>query len=161
MNALTRPKLQTREKRILAFLARGWSYPQIAKRLEIRDDCLHVHCHHIRQKTGIKNTRDAEECHHYVRNVPDHYIPPVRRPLSWTQKEVLELIALGDDYARIARTLGIGKQTAQNHASAACKRAGIDAKGHYARTKAIKEYVAQVNAEKNATTGEPVNDPMF
>ena len=146
--------LQKREKEILLWLARDWTYQQIATHAGIRLPTLHVHMHHIRQKTGIKNTRNPDECKAYVRVAQHTPATPYQRPLSWTQKEVLSMIAEGLSYAEIGKTLNMGSQTAQNHASEACQRLHINGRGSHARTAAIKAWVAQQNG-----TTSPMADP--
>lgn len=151
--------LQKRELEILHCLARGWSYSQIATHTDIRNDCLHVHCHNIRKKTGIQSTRDVEQCKAFLRQRRQLPPAPARQmPLSWTQTEVLRLLALGDSYASISSTLGMGIQTAQNHASEACKRAGIRAAGRYSRLQGIKDYIARLDGTAPVT---PLSDPML
>lgn len=155
---MTKPKIHPREHSILIWLSRGWSYTKIAQHLKISSACLHVHCHHLRKKTGIKNTKHQQECIDYLYHRGEPLSPPpvYQLSLSWTQLEVLRLLAEGGSYGQIAQTLHMGQQTAQNHASAACKRAGIRVNTHAARLAAIKAYIAERD-------GPPpqLDDPML
>lgn len=152
-------KLQKRETEILLWLSMGWSYERICTHTGMRDDCLHVHCYNIRKKTGIQSTRNADECRDYLRHRRAQPAPPEpRQPLSWTQTEVLRLLAMGDSYERISKTLGMGVQTAQNHACEACKRVGIVARGRHSRAQAIKDYVDRLDGKEPTVQ---LQDPMF
>lgn len=169
--------LSPMERSILIYLSQGKHYDQVATMLNLRMPCFYVHCQHLRQKTGIKSTRSHEECRAYVKNIRSQALEAIpviyRPPLSYSQLEVLRGIASGDDYPKIGRTLNMGPQTVQNHATAACKRAGIKARGHHARLAAIKQYIVerdgpdQVKFEHPAPAPSPATlptvtaDPMF
>jgi DNA-binding NarL/FixJ family response regulator len=129
-------RLTPKEIVILRLLASGKTYEEIRFALSLSQACLHTHCHHVRQKTGIVNTKNRDECYAFQRG----FTNPDKVPLLATkaQKAVLALLAQGKSYAEIANTLGIGIQTVQNHASTGAKRLGIHRAGPR-RTELIRE----------------------
>lgn len=146
--------LSPRERNILIHLSNGLTNSQIVERLKIRLDCLYVHCQHIRKKTGIKNTRNQQECRDYVKGIRHDDSIAWQPPLSWTQLEVIHLLSMGDSYKSISSTLSMKPQTAQNHASEACKRAGIHGLGRHARLQAIRDYISRL--EQNGQHIDPM-----
>lgn len=134
------PKLSPQERTAFRMLCKDFSYTHIAGLMGIRVDNLHTICHHIRQKTGIRDTRDPEQCRAYARlPEPLSFRPPLK--ITAHQLEVLKLIAQGLTYREIAGQLSIALQSVQNHAVRGCKRLGITGQGH-GRTAAIVNYFA-------------------
>ncbi len=156
----TLPFLQERERQILFMLSRKWTYKQIAAKTHLRLPTLHVHCHHIRQKTGIRSTRSWQQCYDYLRGMRHHpeevkaksLLPPTAK-----QIEVLRLLSMGRSYKETALALNMGAQTVQNHASAACKRVGITCRTHMERLQAIRQWLAQHDREQ-ASQINPMED---
>jgi DNA-binding CsgD family transcriptional regulator len=52
-------KLTTREKEVLALLARGLRNKEIGQRLTITEDCTEAHVHHIFVKLNVKTRTEA------------------------------------------------------------------------------------------------------
>ncbi len=166
-----KPKTNTltwREIQVLDQLAKGSTCPEISSFFGISPANVHVRCHTIRQKTGIRQTRDPAECRRYLRSLPPHIVenalkgkpkPSAPRDLTLRQMEILRLIAHGHSYASIARTYEILPQTVQNHATTACQRAAIVHDG-WNRTKRIREWLQQRD-EASAMPLSPMADPMF
>lgn len=143
-----RSKLSARERDTLNKLAWGWSYLRIAEHLKIEAPNLHVICHHIRQKTGITNTKNAEECRNWQRGhqpITPPWYQPGPTPM---QMEVMRLRSLGLSYVEIGSQLSMVPQTAQNHCSQGCKRAKIGLAKHN-RIYALQAYFKAQDA-KNA-----------
>lgn len=156
--------LSPTEINILRWLSRNWSYAQIIAHYHQREkpmtpSTLHVHCHHIRQKTGIGDTKNPQECRDYLRHAsarPLSHQTTYKPSPTRAQMEVLRLLATGKSYGEIGLVLKINHQTAQNHASHGCRRAGITNQGH-GRTQAIRDYLAR----QAQPTPSPMDDPLF
>lgn len=157
--------LHPKELRILRLLARGRSYEEVCAEMKIKKSCLHTHCLHIRQKTGIRETKDARQCKDYMlahTAHPQQYWRPSPTSPTHTQLEILRLMVEGLSYAQIARERSISVQCVQDHASQGCLRAGIRNQGHN-RTRAIQSYLVQLDALAAGRPSAPdlMDDPMF
>lgn len=159
--------LSALEMVVLRLLSNGAKYPQIKAKYPLMTQAsFHSHCYNIRHKTGIRETRDPQECRRYIRTLGQTLLSqqqeaPVRVPTP-RQMEVLRLVAQGKPYAEIARLLSIDRQSAQNTASNGARRAGI-IHGGWQRTKLIRAWLANYDAEQAALRGpvDPMDDPMF
>lgn len=141
------------ESKVLYMLSRGTLYLQIVERLEITQENLHTVCFHIRQKTGIVNTKDPQECKAFITGHKEELwdqIPHKPFP-TLGQVEIMRLLAKGKSYPEIALSLQIGIQSAQNMASQGCKRAGIVGRG-YMRLRAIQKWVEERDREEAGLT---------
>lgn len=158
--------LSSRELRILRLLANGENYDNIKKTVGITLGNIHATCWLIRKKTGIKQTRDMEECRNYLRQLrgtkelppsstSEDQDPKLSRPTP-RQMEVLRLLATGKTTPEIAQLLAVCPQSVLNYASLGAKRAGLDCPP-WKRTQAIKEWLAQREPELFG----PMADPMF
>jgi len=167
--------LSYREIQFLDQLAQGATYKELQEYFGISPSNVHVHCHNIRHKTGIRHTRDAAECKRHLKQIPAQLVadalsgqPRQKRPFSSRpptsrHQEVLRLLARGLTYHQIAREWEVTPQTVENTAYMACKRAGIVHEG-WNRTKRIREWWrAQSGAEDpNSAPAVPgMSDPMF
>lgn len=163
------PFLRPRERAILIWLSKGWDYPRIANYTKSSLAVIHVHCHNIRKKTGIHTTKQPAAKHlalnHFatVRSGLDGSIDlPPSLPVSPKQLAVLRMVAQGRTYPEIAQTLGMGQQTAQNHATEGCKRAGISSRTHHQRLDLIRQWLRERDAQDLADNPEAVlADPML
>lgn len=130
------PFLTPAETSILVLLAIGATPRQICQSEGITPACLHAHCYHIRQKTGLESLQDPMEAQMYLEAI--HH-QGVKGP-STAQLQVLRLVAEGHSYDRIAQELGIQRQTAETHAWRGCQRIGISARGEK-RRQLIRDYL--------------------
>jgi len=168
-------KLTNRELRILSLLAQGQTYNQVKERLAITTiENVHVTCYNIRKKTGIRQTRDPNECRAYMEKVAPDTVRrafhlsalPAEDGLTEGQAHVLRLIAAGRTYKQIATFFGTTSQSVQNLACRACKRAGIRSAG-WNRTHYIREWVKTYYGEETIEEPHPdlsgalMGDPMF
>lgn len=147
--------LTHREDAVLRWLARRWSYKQIAEHLKTNAEVVHTYAYQIRQKTKIHDTKDAEQCRYFLlvhKARHDYPLPHQKEPTA-KQLEVMQMVAEGVSFPEIAQQLGMGLQTAQNHACQGCRRAGIFQR--YRRTEAIREWLAKRHEEN------PALDPAF
>lgn len=133
------------ELNILKWLATGQSYQRICEELKINAACFYVHCQHIRQKTGIKNTKSYRDCKAWLESHPEAHrrvkLPGCPTP---TQLRIMELFAAKKTYEQIAEALNVGRQTVINQLSTARYRAGITNHGanRYAdRHKQVRDYL--------------------
>lgn len=122
--------LTKRQRDVLHKLAWGWSAERIMEKFSISSVNFHTICHQIRKRTGIIHTQNAEECRNWERGhrptTPPWYQPgPTKMQLA-----VMKLRAQAMEYPEIASRLAMGAQTAQNHCSQGCKRAGITGAKH-------------------------------
>lgn len=165
--------LSNKEIKLLCILADGKTYAQARTSFQppLSLANVYVTCHTLRQKTGIQQTRDQWECKRYVAKLDQQRIAdamsPIRSttgPLTDNQLDVFRLMALGRTYTAIALLLGIRKQSVQNLASRACKRAGI-IHGGWNRTRYITEWLQRndpnLPASLTPLPKDPMDDPMF
>jgi len=159
-------KLSRRELSILQLLANGKTCRQIQEYFDpcISEANVHTCCYNIRQKTGIKETRDPRECRAYVRTFLHNEVARARevgmpKPPTERQVMVLRLLVQGRNYRQIGQTMGLGYQSAQNAACRAAKRVGIEGAG-WQRTQLIREWISQYDAS-NRKPVNPMDDPMF
>lgn len=139
--------LSPRELQVLKMLAGGLTYQQIKTALHLSDSSVHVQCHRIRQKTGIKDTSDKRECKKYVETYrPKDCVPTPR------QMDVLRLLAQGKTHKYIAASLGMSVSASMNYASQGMLRMGINERG--------QRRMAVVRALIAAIDGAEVYDPM-
>jgi DNA-binding CsgD family transcriptional regulator len=161
-------KLTNREIRLLSCLADGSTYQEIASFLGMSIPNVHTTCHGIRQKTGIRQTRDREECARYLATLPPEMVkhalcaPKREAPSSLTfcQLDAFRLLASGQSYDQIAQTLGIQPQSVQNLITRACKRAGITHQG-WNRTERIRHWLERNDGQRASVAVSPMDDPMF
>lgn len=162
--------LTDRELRMLIRLADGDTYKELQEYFGVSAPNVHTTCAIIRAKTGIRQTRDPEECKHYLasiqaQRIADVQAPPDRngfRPRNVThcQLEVFRLLVRGRTYEEISKLLGVTSQSVQNLASRGCKRAGIHHQG-WNRTAAIREYLTSFHPSRPADEPDPMDDPAF
>ncbi len=166
--------LSPRETSILEMLSHGRTYDDIRKALETTLGNVHAHCHNLRVKTGIMETRNQAECRRYLRFVkqegppaPPPAIEP--RPLkpSHRQEQALRLVASGMGQEEIIRQMGINSpQTLLNLICQGAKRIGAGRAG-WKRLQLIREWVAKEDgtweepAPLPAKVADPMSDPMF
>jgi len=156
-------KLSKTEKKVLHLLAWGKNYFETLFELnkERRENekspmtlgTLHMICWHIRQKTGIKSTKDKEECRKWER---EHQFSDVQKEKGPTeqQEKILHLLAIGRTYPEICRILQISPQSAMNLASQARKRAKLKD----LTFNSIREYLLEMARLK---AGHLNGDPCF
>jgi DNA-binding CsgD family transcriptional regulator len=162
------PRLSTREMAVLALLAQGDNLKEIKDYFGISLENVHTICCTLRKKTGIRQTRDAEECKRYLAKLDQSLVeralyPPAAPPplpLTDCQLEAMRLLASGRTYQQIATFLGILPQSVQNLLTRACKCAGITHAG-WNRTRYIKEYLARRDGHLPPAPVNPMADPMF
>ena len=153
----TMKPLSNQERRVLYMISRGGNYRDCADHEGKNVETIHVIAHHIRQKTGIKDTRDHAECREFIRgHRPQLHPDKVPKPPSPKQIEILRLVVQGQTYKAIATHFGIRPQTVQNHASCACIRIGVNAKGA-ARLSGIATWLEHYDAKQ----ADAMNDPAF
>lgn len=151
--------LSEREVVVLRLLARGNTYQEIAGLLHITLANVHTTACHMRQKTGILDSRNPQECMDYIRG--RHPGADARlaygdgdrtKPVYPTprQLEVMRLVAQGTSYAQIALRLGMGLQTVQNAACQGSRRAGLPRSHGLSREHAIRDYLSRLDAERLA-----------
>ena len=133
------------EKQILHLLGIRKAPSQIATQMEMSVATVYVHASRIREKTGITDTANAEECRKWWRENREILFPPPPAPckaasLSQTQRRALEMLCLGERPKRIASRLALVLQSAYNAISTGAKILGIPAtlKGPE-RLKAIRD----------------------
>jgi len=165
-------KLTNRELRILSHLAQGRTYRETREALGMTEQNMTSSCHYIREKAGITETRDAQECARYLAKVPPETLSRAlnERQDGWkhirgetptdNQIEVLRLIARGQNYRQIAAFLGTTPQSVQNLACRACKRVGIQHAG-WNRTRYIREWVKENFPHDADSNHDPMDDPAF
>lgn len=127
------------ERETLKLLADGKKYSEIRALLRLNPSTLHTRLYHIRKKTGIKDTRDKDECRKVFKAIIHSTQKPVSAPTR-TQLEIMALIAAAHDYAYIASNLEIKISTLQNQLSQGLKRARIT--NNAQRKGAIRLYLA-------------------
>lgn len=162
-----KPRLSHREIRMLARLADGENCKEICAFFGISPFNVYTTCSLIRKKTGIKHTRDKDECTaHMVRLSKDD---PQRvadaldgrncttKDLTFCQMDALRMLVDGRSYVSMAQSLGIRPQSVQNLLSRACQRAGIEHSG-WDRTKRAREWWKKHHGQAPA---DPMDDPMF
>jgi DNA-binding CsgD family transcriptional regulator len=86
---------------------------------------LHTVCCRIRQKTGIKSTKDAKECRNWERTHLRYTPIQKEKGPSPRQLQILRLLAEDRAYPEICQTMGLNMQSAMNLASEARKRVKI------------------------------------
>lgn len=155
---MIKPLSRTEGKALRCF-SYGVSYEETANRLGLTVPYIHTLAYHIRLKTGIKDTRDPEECKAWFQGVKNylraHFDGPTR-----TQLNIMTLMTQhGMDYQQIAQRLELSIQTVQNHASMGCKRAGITGQGHH-RTKAMEAYLKTLKDYPHSEPPPRKKDPM-
>jgi len=142
-------KLSHTERKVLSFLALGHNYQYITQKLGKSPANINTVCDHIRKNTGILCTRDAEECANFLRGIKHTQ----KRALVVTpaQLEVLELLARGMTFEKMAKETGLSIHTLRNHATTGCARAGLSYKGRgEQRVAAIKAYLESREAATDA-----------
>jgi len=127
MNNLTRT-----ERGILQMIGIGEPYGFVAKTHKITLATLYVHTRNIREKTGIKDTHDAEECRKWWRDHREQLFPIapalVRRPLiSATEDKALRLLCAGVKPRHMCSRLGLKDQTVHNALNTGRRKLGIPA----------------------------------
>lgn len=146
--------LTGREHRILSLLVEGKTYAQIADGLGIGLDCLYVHCHRVRLKTGITDTGDASA----IRAWLETYRPRVCEPTK-LQLDILERYYLHKmNHHTIAHELGITPSTSANQMSLGIKRWGITARGEHRRAQLCA--LLEAHGERGKPY-DPMSDPVF
>lgn len=138
--------LYPREEMILRFLARGWNYQRIREWLKTSLANVHAHAHHIRQKTGIVDTKNPQQCRDYLREKSKRPPPkPWLKPTA-SMLEAMQGVAEGYSYEHLRKGCGLrSAQTVQNAVSQGCRRAGIIGQGAN-RTQAIREYLLRLKS---------------
>jgi len=174
------------QKKVLFLLAWGKTYDQIleflnAQRAKLYPKKKSAHHHqfytkdhlftilaHLRNKTGIKNTKDAAECRQWERD-NRLSITQIEKGPTERQLSVLRLLAYGYQYAFIMRELKLSRQACMNLASQGRKRAGITDLSKNSLRVYLKLDPAPpkafhlVNVPKEAppATPDPMDDPCF
>lgn len=150
--------LTNRQKEVLSKLAWGWSYSRIQEFLHISPANMHTIAHAIRKASGIKDTKNAEECRYWQRghrliNAVTYAPGPTKRQL-----EVMRLRAQGLGYPEIALRLGITAQCAQDQCSKGCKRARIGGTKHH-RVYGLRNWLAERDEKQGIVkTSDPAQD---
>lgn len=134
-------KLSRIEKFVLDLLSWGKSYPEVLKAMEAQRpkwyphkpayvhafytmQHLHSLCGSIRKKTGIRDTKDPDECREWSRK--NRYTPyQQERGPTRQQMSILHHLAAGKDYATISKDMHLSMQACLNLASQARKRAKL------------------------------------
>lgn len=146
---------------ILQTLARGEGYEKAALRLQpavLSRANYHVTCYQLREKTGIRNTRDSAECKAYLERLYNGDVRDPRRLAKQPTKRQLEIMgrfARGMSHSEIATELGIVPQTSMDVMSAGCRRLGIKACGMGKRL-VIADALATLTPPP-----DPMDDPAF
>lgn len=170
-----KPEFTKLESQVFRQLYIGNPVEAIAGILGIEEATAHMVCHNIRQKTGITDTRDRGECIEWLRSFnkpsPRQMDPRHATP---TQLDCMELLVQGLSYEQIRKGMDFHNiQTAQNHISQGCKRAGItrDQIPAYFTTRrpqrAAELDLSKFNgdqrrvAPKSAKKPDPMDDPAF
>jgi DNA-binding CsgD family transcriptional regulator len=154
------PQMTPTETRVLIFLSHGTSPAKICAKLKMTRTCFHVHCHHIRQKTGI-DTHSQFACREQVRGINQRIMNaprPTQKQSQPTpqQRKAMELFYVqGMSAKEVSFRMNISPQTVLNQLHAGCKRAGITAHGQ-ARAEAVKALLGVP-----AATAPGMDDPMF
>lgn len=149
-------ELTEREYAILRLLSSGRTYAWLAEYGKMTPECVHTHCYHIRQKTGIRDTQNKAECRAVFNALNGRSAIPSHIGPTPTQVAIMRYFVTGMDIAQIARQQGMGNQTALNHLSIGCRRAKIGGTGRYEyRRPEIKAWL-----DEHDGIGT-MRDPMF
>lgn len=149
--------LSKTEAKALRMFSYGVPYDKVGDRLGLAFGYIHTLAYNIRRKTGIHDTKDAEECKAWFHGVRQYTRSKINGPTK-TQLGVMALVAQGKSYVQVAEEMELSLQSAQNYASLGCRRAGIVGRGHY-RTNAIIEYLRTLTDYPH-TPEDDGKDPM-
>lgn len=171
-------KLSTREMEMLVMLSNGKTYRDLKQHFSIQAANVHNHVHHIRQKTGIHNTRDPRECRAAVRLINQQRMSDARKPLespavimaqqrkrrngrppTRRQIEILRLVVKGQTSEQIAGWFGIQPQSVQNLAYQGTQRMGIHNAGKM-RLPLIAQWLEAYDGGPEEPA-DPMQDPAF
>lgn len=154
-------QLSPRESQVLHLISGGYTYDMLSHGLGVTSENIHSVCFSIRRKTGIKSTKNKDECRNYIRWGRMGSRPEKKNPATAKQLEVLRLIAEGLTYRQIAERLRVKVQTVTNHAHDACRRIGRGGCA-YSRREILREYFSEMDKKKAAEMAEnPQSDPAF
>lgn len=112
------------ESKIFDLLADGKTYREIAEKLLKTMANINAVCWRIRQKTGIKDTADPEQCRSWRRNNKYSEAQKERGPTP-TQREVMWMLAQGMTLQQVADLRNVQKGCIEAQASMGRFRAGI------------------------------------
>lgn len=148
--------MTNKELLVLRELAIGRTYSQVSENLRMSLPSVHVHCQHIREKTGIPTTlqpRASALCAEWLDKYPElksrSKLPIVPSP---RQMQIMQMVAQSKTTQQIAADLGIAHGTVNAQLSAARARAGIVSRPGVDRAKQMRDYLA---------TAVTMADPMF
>lgn len=144
--------LTGREHHVLRLLTEGKTYSDIAATIGITPTCLHVHCHRIRLKTGIKDTGDFGE----VRQWLETYRPRLCEPSKLQLQIIREHYINGLSHYQIALLLDINPETSRNQMRLGIRRWGITSRGDFRRAQ-IRGLLASMDQGQ----GDPMSEDIF
>lgn len=156
-------QLTAQENRVLYLLASGKNNRHIAELLKTNLEAVHTINYHIRQKTGIVDTKDAKECANYLAGrgkelaIDAHRVPKSSNLPTQQQLWYMDAFArFGGEVKLIASQAGVTVQTVRNAISRGCITAGIH------RT-AIARYLLSLVVPPKVEPPKPItiDDPFF
>lgn len=168
--------LSDRENRILRLLSVGESYESIRSTLGMSLGNMHATAWVIRQKTGIKNTLDKDECRMYYRKCAQEAFanegkPPVEQEQNPKlflptprQQHIMHLWAVeGKTHKEISAECGISVTAVYNALCRGSWRAGIVVPS-WRRAASIQAWFEQGQQPKKTppiVKADPMDDPAF
>jgi DNA-binding CsgD family transcriptional regulator len=107
-------RLTEREREIAQLVGMGLTNPEIGAVLSLSPLSVKSHLQRIRRRLGVSRRMDIAVLTGFVSGVRQQ-LPPLRRPLTMRERQVLDLLAQSKSNQQIAAALGLAVGTVKVH----------------------------------------------
>lgn len=148
-------QLTPTEAKTLLLLSYGHTSEHVQERTGLHASSFHVHCHNIRQKTGIKDIFNQDECREFMRNLRpvDPRTKSKKNPTPGQLEVMTQIYMNGLTVKQLAEQRGQTEQCIRNILCMGINRAGLKKFHGWERARAVRTFLGG--------KPDPMDDPMF